>query len=110
MIPFVSCCGAGRQCHTKSIVRPTAVETVDAHYVHSAVQGFEVIPKPFSPAQIFVKHVQCVYDASGWVEGAELCQRTKPVDHSEMAGAGVEVCPHDESSPHVWHQTETAST
>ncbi len=103
------CCGAGRQCHHKSIVRPTTVEVVNAHSVQRQVPGYEGIPKPFRPAQVYVKHLQCVYDDKGWVEGAELCHRTEAVDYSKEAGHGVEVCPQDGSSPHVWHQTEISS-
>ncbi len=87
----------GRECHTKSIVRPLLVDYMITHYVGSAVPGHEGVPKPLPTEKVFLKHVRCQPRAAGGEEGIEmLCQRKGPVNHAEDVPDGVEVCPHDE--------------
>lgn len=89
----------GRECHTKSIVRPLLVDYMITHYVAAAVPGYEAVPKPLPTDRVFLKHLRCQPRGSsgGDEEGTEvLCQRKEPVDYAESQPDGVEVCPQDE--------------
>ena len=89
----------GRQCHTKSIIRPLLVEYMLTHYVHTPAEGYIAIPKPLSPGKAFLKHVRCVdggSHGSAHRDPALLCQRREPIDYAEAAPDGVEVCQQDE--------------
>ena len=81
----------GRQCHTKSIVRPLLVDYMLTHYVAGAVEGHEAIPKPLPTDTVYLKHVRC------HPRGSDMeapCQQ--PVDYAINAMDGVEVCPQNE--------------
>ncbi|BDA44592.1 hypothetical protein COCOBI_06-0680 [Coccomyxa sp. Obi] len=91
--------GAGRQCHSKSVVRPLTVNFMATDYVWSPRDGYQAAPLPFLTNQAYIKHLRCLSDKHGWItdEAASLCERTSPVDYSVEAGHGdgVEVCPED---------------
>ena len=86
----------GRNCHTKSIMRPVHTDFVSAHGMHSSRHEYEDIPREVLSEGIFLKHLQCLRKGEDWSTDASLCQREPgPVDYTLAAGDGVDVCPGD---------------
>ncbi|EIE21369.1 hypothetical protein COCSUDRAFT_56588 [Coccomyxa subellipsoidea C-169] len=88
---------SGRQCHSKSVVRPLTVDFMGTHSVVQPRASYSWSPMAFHTDQAFLKHLRCMADRHGWMadESASLCERGLPGDSSVLAGDEVEVCPGD---------------
>ena len=87
----------GRFCHHKSIVRPLLSDIVATHELYSTWQyKYENVPHETLSAGIYLKHLQCMSQNGGWATDTPLCQRGPgPIDYSQPAMDGVDVCPSD---------------